>query len=151
VTLTTHLYLVPSSRMSRSYTSSPPCRLHGEQRASFSLFLILLYNYTFFLNYVLPLSVVVLHFDTVWTLRMPYTNVLDKHTASTTILEDDDSMFLRNVRFTCSEMAREASFTEYHTNKSGPKRQYVFEISRYITAKTFNSHLDKQLLVLKIK
>jgi hypothetical protein len=30
VTLTTNLHLVPRSRMSRSYTSSPPKRLHGE-------------------------------------------------------------------------------------------------------------------------
>jgi hypothetical protein len=67
---------------------------------------------------------------------MLYTNVSGKHTASTIILEDDNSMFLRNVRFTCSEMVREASFTEYHTNKSGPKGQYFIEISRYITAKT---------------
>jgi len=29
VTLTTHPHLVPRSRMSRSYTSSPPKRLHG--------------------------------------------------------------------------------------------------------------------------
>jgi hypothetical protein len=29
VTLTTHPYLVPRSRMRRSYTSSPPKRLHG--------------------------------------------------------------------------------------------------------------------------
>jgi hypothetical protein len=29
VMLTTHPYLVPRSRMSRSYTSSPPKRLHG--------------------------------------------------------------------------------------------------------------------------
>jgi len=29
VTLTTHPYLVPRSWMSRSYTSSPPKRLHG--------------------------------------------------------------------------------------------------------------------------
>jgi hypothetical protein len=29
VTLTTHLYLVPRLRMSRSYTSSPPMCLHG--------------------------------------------------------------------------------------------------------------------------
>jgi hypothetical protein len=29
VTLTTHPYLVPRSRMSRSYTSSPSKRLHG--------------------------------------------------------------------------------------------------------------------------
>jgi hypothetical protein len=29
VTLTTHPYLVPTSGMSRSYTSSPPWRLHG--------------------------------------------------------------------------------------------------------------------------
>jgi hypothetical protein len=29
VTLTTHLHLVPRSRMSRSYTSSSPKRLHG--------------------------------------------------------------------------------------------------------------------------
>jgi hypothetical protein len=29
VTLTTHLHLVPKSRMSRSYTSSPPKRHHG--------------------------------------------------------------------------------------------------------------------------
>jgi hypothetical protein len=29
VTLTTHPYLVPRSLMSRSYTSSPPKRLHG--------------------------------------------------------------------------------------------------------------------------
>jgi hypothetical protein len=29
VTLTTHLHLVPRLRMSRSYTSSPPKRLHG--------------------------------------------------------------------------------------------------------------------------
>jgi hypothetical protein len=29
VTLTTHLHLVPRSRMSRSYTSSPLRRLHG--------------------------------------------------------------------------------------------------------------------------
>jgi hypothetical protein len=29
VTLTTYPYLVPRSRMSRSYTSSPPMRLHG--------------------------------------------------------------------------------------------------------------------------
>jgi hypothetical protein len=29
VMLTTHSHLVPRSRMSRSYTSSPPKRLHG--------------------------------------------------------------------------------------------------------------------------
>jgi hypothetical protein len=29
VTLTTHPHLVPKSRMGRSYTSSPPKRLHG--------------------------------------------------------------------------------------------------------------------------
>jgi len=29
VTLTTHPHLVPRSGMSRSYTSSPPKRLHG--------------------------------------------------------------------------------------------------------------------------
>jgi hypothetical protein len=29
VTLTTHPHLMPRSRMSRSYTSSPPKRLHG--------------------------------------------------------------------------------------------------------------------------
>jgi hypothetical protein len=29
VTLTTHPHLVPRSRMSKSYTSSPPKRLHG--------------------------------------------------------------------------------------------------------------------------
>jgi hypothetical protein len=37
VTLTTHLHLVPRSRMSRSYTSSPPPqRLHGVWWDSFS-------------------------------------------------------------------------------------------------------------------
>jgi len=30
--LTTHLHLVPRSRMSRSCTSSPPYRLHGVYR-----------------------------------------------------------------------------------------------------------------------
>jgi hypothetical protein len=37
VTLTTHPHLVPRSRMSRSYTSSPPERLHGVLWDSFYL------------------------------------------------------------------------------------------------------------------
>jgi hypothetical protein len=44
VTLTTHPYLVPRSRISRSYTCSPPKRLHGVWWDSFSfisLYLVL--------------------------------------------------------------------------------------------------------------
>jgi hypothetical protein len=37
VTLTTHPHLVPRSRMSRSYTSSPPKRLHGVSWDCFTL------------------------------------------------------------------------------------------------------------------
>jgi hypothetical protein len=37
VMLTTHPHLVPRLRMSRSYTSSPPRRLHGVERDSFTL------------------------------------------------------------------------------------------------------------------
>jgi hypothetical protein len=40
VTLTTHPHLVPRSRMSRSYTSSPPKRLHGVQRDCFTCLFI---------------------------------------------------------------------------------------------------------------
>jgi hypothetical protein len=40
VTLTTHPRLVPKSRMSRSYTSSPPKRHHGVQRDCFAFFLV---------------------------------------------------------------------------------------------------------------
>jgi hypothetical protein len=36
VTLITHLHLVPRKRISRSYTSSPPKRLHGVLWDSFS-------------------------------------------------------------------------------------------------------------------
>jgi hypothetical protein len=36
VTLTTHPHLVPMSRTSRSYTSSPPKRLHGVSQDSFT-------------------------------------------------------------------------------------------------------------------
>jgi hypothetical protein len=35
VTLTTHRPLVPRSRMSRNYTSSPPCRLHGDSGTAY--------------------------------------------------------------------------------------------------------------------
>jgi hypothetical protein len=38
VTLTTHAHLVPRSRMSRSYISSPPKRLHGVWWDSFSFY-----------------------------------------------------------------------------------------------------------------
>jgi hypothetical protein len=38
VTLTTHPHLVPRLRMSRSYTSSHPMRLHGVQRDHFTYF-----------------------------------------------------------------------------------------------------------------
>jgi len=38
VMLTTHPHLVPRSWMSRSYTSSPPKRLHGVYRDCFTLF-----------------------------------------------------------------------------------------------------------------
>jgi hypothetical protein len=34
VTLTTHLLIVPRSRVRRSYTSSLPCRLHGGSRTA---------------------------------------------------------------------------------------------------------------------
>jgi hypothetical protein len=43
VTLTTHPYLVPRSRMSRSYTSCPPKRLHGVWWDSFSFYISALY------------------------------------------------------------------------------------------------------------
>jgi hypothetical protein len=39
VTLTTHPHLVPRLSMSRSYTSSPPMRLHGMQRNTFTFLL----------------------------------------------------------------------------------------------------------------
>jgi hypothetical protein len=42
VTLTTYPHLMPSSRMSRIYISSPPKRLHGVQWDSFSFYLQLL-------------------------------------------------------------------------------------------------------------
>jgi hypothetical protein len=42
VTLTTHPHLVSRSRMSRSYTSFPPSRLHGLQRDSFTLLFALI-------------------------------------------------------------------------------------------------------------
>jgi hypothetical protein len=37
--LTTHPYLVPRSRMSRSYTSSPPCHLHGSNGCTSARFM----------------------------------------------------------------------------------------------------------------
>jgi hypothetical protein len=41
VTLTTHPHVVSRSRMSRSYTSSPPKRLRGVQWDSFSFFILI--------------------------------------------------------------------------------------------------------------
>jgi hypothetical protein len=46
VTLTTHPHLVPRSLMSRSYTSSPPLRLHGRIVGLFYLYLLLSNTYT---------------------------------------------------------------------------------------------------------
>jgi hypothetical protein len=45
MTLTTHLCLVPRSRMSRSYTSSSTCLLNGGSRTAFILYLHLYYYY----------------------------------------------------------------------------------------------------------
>jgi hypothetical protein len=42
VTLTTHLHLGARSRMSRSYISSPPCRLHGGGRKDLLFYLVAL-------------------------------------------------------------------------------------------------------------
>jgi hypothetical protein len=58
VTLTTYPHLVPRSRMSRSYTSSPPKHLHGVSWYSFSFFNVSIYTipsclFPFFWQYII--------------------------------------------------------------------------------------------------